>query len=97
MRTVEEILREAHNRNLFLSALFERRTYPAHPNVPVQRIGWRAAFSTLGGHRDEDEGATAAEALEEALARAKGLKGSENRPQTAAPAKAETLDVDDLI
>jgi hypothetical protein len=97
MRTVEEILREAKNRGLFLANLYERRTFPAHPNTPAKAIGeWRAAFSHAGGHRDEDIGPSAAEALEEALTRAKGLKGPENRPTPVAEAKP-TPSLDDLI
>lgn len=96
-RSIEDILREAKNRNLFLANLYERRTWPAHPNVPAKAIGeWRAEFSHQGGHRDADVGATAAEALEEALARAKGLKGPENRPNTVASSKAE-VEPDDII
>ena len=97
MRTIEEILREIKNRGLFLAALYERRTYPAHPNVPAQPIGeWRAAISNARGHRDEDVGVSAAEALEECLSRAKGLKGSENRP-VVKPPKGVEVDLDDVI
>lgn len=97
-RTVEDILHEAKNRGLFLSNLFEGRTYPANANSVTKSTGeWRAAFSHPGGHRDEDIGASAAEALEETLTRAKGLKGPENRPQSEAPTKAQDVEVDDVI
>lgn len=97
MRTIEQILGEAKNKGLICGGLYERRTYPANANAAVQPIGqWRACFINTGGHRDEDVGATAAEALEEALARAKGLKGVENRPTERKISSAET-EVDDLI
>lgn len=97
MRTIEEILREANNRGLRLLALYERWTHPDKPIIPPKFIEWRAAFATPGGHRDEDVGATAAEALEECLARAKNLKGPENRPVATQAPKDEALDLDDLI
>ena len=97
MRTFEEIIKEANNRGLQLANLYQRRTFPANPATPVQDLGWRAEFIHKGGHRDGDVGATACEALEEALARAKNLKGHENRPGTVAIEAVRPIEVSDLI
>lgn len=99
MRTFAEILKEAMNRDLMLANLYQRRTYPAHPNDPSLPTGeWLAEFLHKNGHRDSDIAKTPEAALEEALARAKGLKGLENRADCNPPtALKEDSPVDDII
>jgi len=66
---------------------------------PTKPTGeWQANFRHATGWHDYGRGMSAVEALEDALARSRGLKGMENRPiPKAVKAVAESVEVDDLI
>ncbi len=96
MRNVNEILAEARSHNLILAALFELRSHPANAHVSFKGTGtYQAAFFNAGGHYDSGRGGCITSALEDALERAKGLKGAENRPIPKPTGKL--VEVEDLI
>lgn len=81
MRPVKDIISEANGRDLMVANCYQLMTHPAHPNVPPKPTGeWQANFRNARGWYDYGRGKSIEEALEDALARAKGLNGPENRP-----------------
>lgn len=88
MRTFEEIIKEAHSQRLTLNNLFE-----------LDDAGhvWQANFRHATGFHDFGRGPTPSDALEDALARCKGLKGPENRPIPKAPPKPKEEGLDALL
>lgn len=81
MRTVEQVLKDASNKGLMLANLFELRTHPASLHTPSRGTGeYQANFHHANGWHDFGRGKNPVEALEDALSRAKGLQGPENRP-----------------
>lgn len=91
MRTIEEIFKEADSRGLLVNNLYQLRTHPAHPNTPAKATReWQANFIHSTGFHDSGRGPSAAEALEDALERAKGKRGPENRPIPKAPSAVRT-------
>lgn len=101
MRTVEEVLKDAANKGLILANLFELRTHPADKITPSRGTGeYQANFHHASGWHDFGKGKSPVAALEDALSRAKGLQGPENRPipkNTVVEPRVEELDLDDLI
>lgn len=101
MKTIEELLSEVKAKGFNVTQWHERMSYPPSPLGSVAVGGpdaWWCEIRNARGFRDSDTGATAQEALHEALQRAKGLKGAENRPLhlSAAPAAQKTPKTDVL-
>lgn len=79
--SVDVLLSEVAGRDLAVTQLHQRVSHPAQPNTPSVVIGgWWCELRHKNGWRDSDSGETAEEALRNALQRAKGLKGRDNRP-----------------
>lgn len=99
MSTMDDILAEAGKRGLILNNLFQLRTYPADSKIPSRATGeWQANFMTVGGWHDFGRGKTYIEALQDALERASGKLGPENRPiPRGTKPRDEAPELEDLI
>ena len=99
MRTIEEVIKEANSKGLTLANLFQLVTLAGTVSEPSRPTGeWQANFKHATGWHDYGRAMSAIEALEDALARCRGVKGLENRPipKVVKPV-VESVDVDDLI
>lgn len=86
MRTIAEIVKEANGLRYMVNNLYQLMTHPADPLIAARPTGeWQANFKKDTGWFDYGRGATAEEALEDALRRAKGLMGESNRPISRVP------------
>lgn len=98
--TMDEILAEAAKKGLILNNLFQLMTYPADKHVARRPTGeWQANFVHASGWYDYGRGPSYITALEDALARANGKKGPENRPipREIKEVEKREFDLDDVI
>ena len=98
MRTVAEILSEIKGRDLLVANCYQLMTHPAHPNSPSLPTGeWQANLRNIRGWYDYGRGTSIEAALEDALERAKGLQGPENRPIPKTPSPEKAASIEDLL
>lgn len=90
--TIEELLKEARAKGLYLNNLFE---LPKSNDTREGSGQWQANFRHLNGWYDFGRGDSAISALQDAFDRCRGAKGPENRPiPKSAPVKPRE---DDLL